>query len=180
MGPLSLTVDLYRVTKGRHVYPDHRVAHFPKRTKDFTFAAKGKRYGDGIYFARFTLKAKRINDVRRVALVRRKGVFHARPAFYAQSRCVLLRSAKLHHAAWGGSNRIALGVYFSLRKAGAATVTIRKGAKVVRKQAYPKARTTAHRLSLASGKLARGDYRVTIAARSGKTRETVTLTAKKI
>jgi hypothetical protein len=159
------TADVFRTSRGRRVI-SRRVAHF-KRTHSFTW--KGRGAGAGYYVARLTLNG----DTRRVALVRRRGRFHRRPAIATAAGCTLIRSAKLSGPAWGGSNRRRLGVSVRLVRKGAVTITIRRGKKVVR-------RSTARSVSLRPRDLRRGDYRVTIVARAASLSRRAVLTSRKL
>lgn len=174
----SFTVDVFRDSRGRRVLNNHRIAHFTKRTASFTWNGRGA--GDGLYFVRFVLKGSGARDTRSVTLMRRAGRFHPRPPHHARDSCGLLGSAKLSAPAWGGSNHVTLGTAVRLTRNGALTVTIRRGGRLVKRFTIRRAGTKTRHVSLKPGRLPRGDYRVTIAAKAGRVAQTVTLTSRNI
>jgi hypothetical protein len=164
------SVDVFRASRGRRVI-SRRVAHF-KRTRSFAWNAR--RAGAGYYMVRLRLGG----DTRRVALVRRHGRFHRRPAIATAMGCTLIRSARLSGPAWGGTNGTRLGVAVRLVRKGAVTITIRRGRKLVRRATVRSA--TARSVSLPPRHLGRGDYRVTIVARAASLSRRAVLTSRKL
>jgi hypothetical protein len=172
------TVDVFRDSRGRRVLGNHRVAHFAKRTKSFTW--KGRGAGDGLYFARLVLKGAGLRDTRRFTLAHRDRRFRLRPPHYAKDSCTLIHSAKLSSPAWGGTSHARLGTAVRLIRKGSLTITIRRGTKVVRRFTIKQAGTKTRHVYLAPGRLRRGDYRVTIVARAASLTQRVTLTSRKL
>jgi len=166
------SVDVLRTTRGARVIAGKRVAHF---TRSGSFSWRGKGAANGFYVARFRLGS----DTRRVALYRSHGRFHRRPAMEARS-CTLIRTATLSNPAFGGSNHARLKLAFRLIRKGAVTVTIRRGAKAVKRVRFHQAGTRTHHLSLRAARLRRGDYRVTIAATAASLKQSAVITSRKL
>jgi photosystem II stability/assembly factor-like uncharacterized protein len=174
-------VDVYRSTRGRKVTPQRRVAKFRNKTKSFTWAGKGKKIGNGIYFARVLLDAGAIHDARRPAFVRSNGRFKRRRPFYALAQCKLLQVARLRRPAFGGTNGVKLGITARLTEPGSVRFVVKRGRKTVAKKRVASAGAgAAQRLRVKPKGLKRGEYRVTIRAKSGKATETVTLAARRL
>ena len=174
------SVDVFRSSRGRRVLNNHRVLHLTGRTKSLTWSGRGAQVGDGYYFARLVLAGGGQRDTRRFTFVRSHGRFHRRPPHYAKDSCTLIRSAKLTSPAWGGARHVGLGVAFRLTRKGSVTVTIRRGAKLIKRVTVEQAGTATQRVSLKAGRLPRGDYRVTIAARAASLKQQVVLTSRKL
>jgi hypothetical protein len=168
------TVDVLRDSRGRRVLGDHRVARFAGRTGSFAWTGRGARTGY------YTVRLRLGGDTRRFALVRRHGRFHRRPAFATAAGCTLIRSAKLSSPAWGGTTGVRLGTAVRLVRKGSVTVTIRRGAKLVKRSRIRQAGTRTRHVLLRAGHLRRGDYRVTIVARAASLTQRVVLTSRKL
>ena len=181
-----VSVDVFRVSQGRRVLGERLVARFTGRAKGFTWDGRanrrGRTVGDGYYFVRFTLReASGVADIRRLVLVRSRGRWSARPAYYGREGCATIRSFKLGRPVFGGATTRPLGISVRLTRTANVTVTVRRGSRVIKR--YPGAQRLAdrtYRLSLASRKLARGDYRVTIEVRRGSERIVKTLTSRRL
>jgi hypothetical protein len=132
-----------------------RVAHLTRR---FTWSA---RVPDGFYVARFRLGG----DTRELALLRRHGRWSTRPPFARRAECSAVRRFALASPVFGGTRGTPLRI--SVQAAGPVTVTVRRGAKLVKRF-----RGTRTRYTLSAHGLERGDYRVTLAGR--------TLTARRL
>jgi hypothetical protein len=166
------SVEVLRMTRGTRVLTGKRVAHF---TRAGSFSWHGKGASNGYYVVRFRLGS----DTRRVALYRSHGRFHRRPAM-ATRGCTLIRTATLSNPVFGGSNHARMKLAFRLIRKGAVTVTIRHGKRVVKRTRFRQAGTRTHHISLKAGRLARGDYRVTIAATAASLKQSARLTARKL
>jgi len=119
--------------------------------------------------------------VRRVTLLRAGSRFRARPAFYGRNSCGLVTSYKLGSSVFGGAQGRRLGIAFRVSAPARATVTVRRGAKLIRRfaaRSYASGRT--HRLSLPARGLRKGDYRVTLEARRGSNLARETLVARRL
>jgi hypothetical protein len=173
------TVDVFRESAGRRVLAERRVAHFAKRTASFSWKP-GRRAGDGYYFARITIRAARVSDVRRIALRRTNGRFTTRPSFDAVRRCKLIRLARLSRPVFAGRRRVSLAIAAALSRAGSITVEVREGTRRVVHRTIARAGTQTQRLWLAARGTRRGDYVVTVTGRSGRTSERVNLTARRL
>ena len=172
------SVDVFRDSRGRRVLGNHRIAHFTKRTRSFTWSGRGA--ADGLYFARLVLKGPGLRDTRRVTLIRSGGRFHVRPPHYAKDSCTLIRSAKLSSPAWGGTTNTRLGTAVRLTRKGSITITVRHARKVVKTFRIKRAGTKTRRVFVRPGHLPRGDYRVTIVAHAASLTQRAVLTSRKL
>ena len=180
-----VSVDVFQQSRGRRVVDNRLVARFRDRTSGFTWTGRslpGRALNNGQYFVRFRMPtgAGR-GDVRRITVARSGGLFRARPPFYGRNSCGLVTSYKLSSSVFGGAQGRRLGIAFRVSVPVRATVTVRRGARVIRRFAardYAAART--HRLSLAAGGLPLGDYRVTLEARRGTTVARQALVARRL
>ncbi len=181
---LPFTVDVFQQAQRRRVQVERLVKRFTKRTTGFTWAGvrdrNGRRLTDGAYVVRLRMVGKGVNDTRRVAFSGGTRRFVARRDFSAPPSCDVLRSAKLSGPTWGGSTNRALGVAFSLRHKGSATVVIRRGLKVVKRTTYRAAGTSTRRITLKAKGLRSGEYTVTITATSAGKSEKVALSSRKL
>jgi hypothetical protein len=182
-GSAPVAVDLFRQSAGRRVLGERRVKRFTRRSRSFTWDGRGRRIRDGFYVARFTTTTARgASDVRRVALLRRRGRWSVRPQFYRRESCRLLAAAKLTRPVFGGRSQRALGISFNLRRAGEVAVDVRQRGRVIArfpKRAYVAGRTIRLRLGAARVRR-RGDVTVTLRATRTGAAETQTLTARRL
>ena len=96
-----MSVDVFQSSIGRRILGNRRIAHFTGRRRAFRWGGRGARGGQ--LFARLrTVAPGGRADVRRVALVRRGGRFHRRPAFYRRASCGAIASFKLERPVFGG------------------------------------------------------------------------------
>ncbi len=178
------TVDVFQQAKGRRVQNERLVKRFTKRTGSFTWTGRkdkaGRRLSDGAYFVRLRMVGKGVDDTRRAAFSGGARRFVARKDFYARPSCTVLRSAKLSGPTWGGTTNRSLGVAFSLRRKGSATVVIRRGLKVVRTVTFKAAGTRTHRITLKAKGAKAGEYSATITAKAGSATEKVALFSRKL
>ena len=144
-----VNVDVFQQSRGRRVVDNRLVARFTKRTSAFTWTGRargGRRLTNGQYFVRYRMPtgAGR-GDVRRVTLLRAGSRFRKRPPFYGRNSCGLVTSYKLSSSAFGGVQSRRLGIAFRVSAPAQATVTVRRGSKVIRRFAertYTARRTT--------------------------------------
>jgi hypothetical protein len=87
---------------------------------------------------------------------------------------------RLSGPAFGGRMNTSLLISFRTNRTGNATVTVRRGSKLVARYKTSWKGATTVRRRLRSLHLARGSYSVTVAARRGKTRQTVKLYSRRI
>jgi hypothetical protein len=159
--PGGATIDVFRVSKGRHVLAETRVAHFAGRTQGFTWNGRGPKVGDGFYLVRYRLA----NDTQRLVLQRSHGRWTRRPDYYGRLGCSTVRQFKLLRPVFGGTRATPLGISVLLTAPARVTVTVRRGAKVVKRYAAPPVPAGAvRRFTLRPRGLARGDYTVTLKA----------------
>ncbi len=180
----AFTVDVFQSSHGRRVLGQRRIAHFTGRRRSFTWNGRRRpgmpRVTSGVYFARVSMRAGAQTDVRRTALSRSHGRFHRRAAFHAPAGCRLLSDAKLSGPAFGGRTRRPLGIALRLARSGRVTVTARQGARRLKRWSVHPSTTAFKRLRLPARLARRGDVRVTLVARTGTTRQTVRLTARRL
>ena len=164
------------VLKGTLKRPKHgkRVVQFKPRKGSFTW--KGSRkLKPGYYFAQVRIRSGKTFDLRRFTVLLKKRRFHRLHPYWGRASCKLLRIVRLSGPAFGGRYHGSLLISFRTNRAGKATVTVKRGSKVVKRYKTSWKRATTVRRRLRSLHLKRGNYRVTVAARAGKTRQTVTL-----
>lgn len=177
-------VDVFRVTEGRRVLGNRRVASFSGLTRSVTWNgranSKGRRVGDGVYYARFTVRSRGRTDVRRVTLVRSGGRFRVRSAFHRPESCGLLNTAKLELPAFGGTANRSLGIAYRVARRATVTVAITRGGRKVSTRTFTRraARRT-YRLTLKARGLPRGVYTVKITATGGPRTATATLRSER-
>ena len=156
------------------------VARFRGRHASFTWSGRGqrrRRVRDGVFMVRLRSGA----TTRYVALVRRHGRFHSRPAFALASSCSAITQFKLERPVFGGRRNRALDVSYRLRQSGTATVLVRRGARTVKRYAARRPSVgRLVRLRLASEHLRRGDVRVVLRVTAGGRTTTRTLVSRRL
>ena len=180
-GTRPVSVDVFQSSIGRRILGNRRIAHFTGRRRAFRWGGRGARGGQ--LFARLrTVAPGGRADVRRVALVRRGGRFHRRPAFYRRASCGAIASFKLERPVFGGRSNRAVDVTYRLGVTGRTTLELLRGSRRVRRLAPTRVRLQgrAHRVRIASEGLRRGDYRVRVTVRSGGRTTAATLTARRL
>ena len=180
-----VTVDVFRQSRGRRIVGERLVRRFSNRTKGFTWNGrdrKGRRVGNGFYFARFQMKTSRAIDTVRVTLGRSAGRFGPRRSFYRRDSCGTVGKFKLSRPVFGGTRTRPLGIAFRLNQAARVQVTVtnRRERTVRRYSARNLAAGRTQRLSLPARGLARGDYRVKLSITRGGRTTTQTLTAHRL
>jgi hypothetical protein len=172
-------VDVFRVSDGRRVVPERRVASFTGRTGSFTWTTRLAR---GVYFARFRMaEGGRTIETRRVAFERTARGVRALPAHQRTASCGLLRTAKLERPAFGGTGGVPLRLAYRTTKAAEVAVTVRRGTTVVKRFAARRVeagRTVRVRVPAAG--LRRGAYRVQVRAVGGDAQALATLGAMRL
>jgi hypothetical protein len=173
------TADVFRQATLRRTKHVRRVAHFGARKGSFTWRGS-KRLGAGYYFAQVRVRSGKAIDLRRFPVVLRKRRFHRLRQYYGRASCKLLRIVRLSGPTFGGKTKTSLGIRLRTLAKGRATVTVKRGKRRVKRFTLSwKHRATILRKLRARGHR-RGTYKVTVAARSGKVRQTVTLYARRI
>ena len=165
-GGAPVTVDLFRASRGRRV-GDKLVRRFANRSASFRWLGGGADLRNGTYHVRFTTRtANGGRDVRRAALLRRRGRFFPRPAFYRRVPCGLVETFKLTRPVFGGRTKKRLGISFRLNQTADVAISIRQGGRQVsafEERSYPAGRTI--RLRLAARHVPRrGNVRVVMKA----------------
>lgn len=157
-------IDVFQVSRGRRVLGERLVARFSGRPSGLRWSGRSRRarVRDGRFFVRFAIRdADGRADVRRVALVRRRGRFRVVRPFYRRASCATLTSFKLERPAFGGRGARPLGIAFRLARAGRVSVEVRRGRRVVRRfRATVRQAGRTHRLRLGSRRLPRGRYEI--------------------
>jgi hypothetical protein len=178
---LPVRIDVFRVSQGRRVIRERRVARFDGVTRSVVW--KGRGAGPGVYFARFTmLKDGRRYDSRRIVLARAaSGRFSRRPDHFRRAECGLLGKFKLERPVFGGVSRTRLSAAYRLNARARVTITVSRGRTVVKRFATAeRAAGRTFRITLPAKGLARGDYAVRLLAQSGEDQVSATLTARRL
>jgi hypothetical protein len=180
-----VTVDLFRQSAGRRVLGERLVKRFRSARGSLRWNGRdrrGRRLSDGYYVARFSARSGGVSDVRRIALVKRRGRFSVAPAYARRDQCGTLRSFKLERPVFGGRSNRALNVAFRLGSAARASIEVRRGSRVVRRfgaTEYAGGRVHRKRISV-TRRLPRGRYRVTITVTDAGRRVSSTLQAVRL
>jgi hypothetical protein len=176
---LPVRVDIFRVSEGRRVVEERRVASFTDRRSSFTW--RGAR-GRGYYFARFTMReGGRVYDTQRIVLRRTRSGFKQRPEHYRRDSCSLLRRFKLERPVFGGSREMPLRGAYRVTAPATVSIVVTRGKRIVKRfAAATRAPGRTFRFSLPAHGLARGDYRVQLRAVSGEDQVSATLTAHRL
>jgi len=181
-----VTVDVFQQSIGRRVVGERLVARFEDAQSAFRWNGRANRPGgsvrDGVFMVRFRLRESNgLLDARRIDRVREGARWKRRPAHYGREGCALLRSFKLERPVFGGSNRRSLGIAYRLTQAARVTVTVRRGAKVIKRyRTVAREANRTHRLRLGENGRRRGDYRVTVRAVGAGGSQQKTLTSRKL
>jgi hypothetical protein len=179
---LPVRVDVFRVSAGRKVIKERRVARFEDRTAPFTWRAS--RMGAGYYFARFTMvKDGKAYDTRRIVLQRTasRGKFVRRADHFRRDSCGILGKFKLERPVFGGSRDAALTAAYRLGAPAQVSISVSRGSKVVKRFApvhQPANRTI--RIRLRARGLARGEYTVRMTVARGDEQVSAKLVARRL
>ena len=180
------TVSVFQQSAGRTITGERLVARFANRATSFTWngraTRRGRRVADGFYLVRYAIGRGAGADVRRVVLERRRGRFIKRADFHRRATCDALPSFKLERPVFGGRTNRALNVSFRLADPARATVTVLRGAKVVKRFGPTQRRAgVTQRVRLGAKGLPRGNYRVRISLTvAGGKALTLTLTTRRL
>jgi hypothetical protein len=162
------TVKVYRQTSGRRILGSRLVAQFKSKNGPFNWNGRAnvhrRKASDGFYVAVFRVKVGRTTDQRQVALVRRHGRFHLRPAFVAKPSCAAVSVFGLNKPVFGGTNGRSLKVYFVLHRTVKLSMTVTRGKKVVRRVKAKTRKPGRYKLTVRARGLKAGDYRVNLTA----------------
>ena len=180
-----VTVDVFKVSKGRSVIREQLVARFSDREESVRWNGRadrrGRKVGDGYYFARYRIRTAAGTETRRVTLQRKRGKFSRRTDFYRRATCDLLPSYKLERPVFGGRSDRPLGIAYKLARAARVTVTVTRGSRVVKRfSAAQRAAGRTHRLRLGAEGLPRGEYRVRLSARDASGTVSTTLASRRL
>jgi Zinc carboxypeptidase len=181
-----VTVDVLAQQRGTNAGKATRVARFKNQTRGLTWngkpTVKGQKVRDGIYVVRYTIpKRKGKSEVRQVVLERKKGKWKRRPDFERRPSCDAISGYTLFRPVFGGKTRRSLRISYRLARASTATVVVKRGKKTIKRFKANKASAKkTYILKLASSKLGRGDYTVTLTVLRGKAKTTSKLTARRL
>ena len=173
-----VTVDVFRQNAGRRVVGERRVARFARRTRSFRWSGRGREVGPGHYNVRLRVGG----TSQRFTFVRRDRRFVARPGFERRGRCGLLARFKLQRPVFGGSTATPLRFSYRLAEPARVRLVVRRGSRVVRRYRSRSRRAArTYRLRIPVARLARGDHRVTLTARTASGRRlTARLTSRRL
>jgi hypothetical protein len=172
------TVRVFQRSSGRHVIA-RRVALL-RRSGSFTWTPHGK-LGAGIYVSRVSMRERRTRtDVRWATFRRRGSAFHARRNFHAPVGCRLLSSARLTGPAIGGTRATPLRIALRPVQRARVTVTVRQGARTLRRWSRRPSTRSLTRLTLPARRIGPGEVRIDLTARSGSARQSVRLQAVRL
>jgi hypothetical protein len=185
---LPVRVDVYRVSSGRKVVRERLVARFGQLTRSIVWngvANRGRRgpASAGYYVVRFTMfRHGKAYDTRRLVLARNaRGHFIRLPGLQRRVGCGLLAGFKLASPVFGGTTGAALSGTYRLTDRAKVTITVSRGAKVVKRFAtVERAAGKTFRFSLSARKRPRGLYTVRLLAQSGENQVTSVLTARRL
>ena len=177
-GASSVEIDVFRLSTGRRVLGEQRVARFRGLERSATLAG---RLRDGYYIVRYRTRTPGGVVTRRLALRRRNGRWIRRPAFERPTSCGLIRTFKLERPVFGGRSRRSLGIAYRLGRAARAVVTVSRNGRVVRRfRAQNAAADRTYRLRLSARGLRRGDYRVRVDVRRAGRRTVVAAVSRRL
>jgi hypothetical protein len=179
-------VDVFQEARGRTI-PKRgvRVAHF-SRLKGFTWNGKatveGRHVRDGILFVRLKAPARYGLDIRRFVLRRSGGRLHRRPPHARHPRCSgLIRYFALTRPVLGGRAGRTLRAVVQPGRRARVSLTLRHGRKVVRRYKAVTVRGgEILRRTVPPKSLPRGDIRVTVTVKAGRTKRSATRTARRL
>jgi hypothetical protein len=176
---LPVTVDVFRVSQGRRVLRERRVARFRDARESFTWTP---RAGRGHYFVRFRMfRDGKQFETRRVVLQRTAKGFARRPAHHLRDTCGLLRRFKLERPVFGGPAGKPLRAAFELASPARVTITVSRGDTVVKRFATRRrAAGRTFRVALPATGLPRGDYTVRLHAGGGEDQISAKLVARRL
>jgi len=157
-------VDVYRLTRGRRVVRNRRVASFGRRGRSFSWSGRvrGRPVRSGYFEARF----RSGREVRRVAVRRRAGRFVRLPAFERARACDGLSALRLGGPAFGGKGRQPLGIVYRLSQPARVTVVVKRGRRTI-KRFKTRRRSPGKTYRLRLRPRVRGNVQVTLTARLG-------------
>jgi beta-glucosidase len=180
--PVSVAV--YQQARRRRVGRARVVAWFSRHSRSFRWNGRanvrGRHVRDGYLFARFRMRGlSGLNDTRRIGLRRSHGRFFRRPAFQRRDSCGLVRAYRLSGPAFGGSTRRPLGVAYRLARRARVSLAVYRGKRLVKRfRAHTRRGTRVYRLRIRAAR--RGNYRVRLTARAGRTRVKSTLVSRRL
>ena len=179
-GGNTFLAEVFQVAKGRRATKAKKVASF-NVNGSFTWDGKPRRgsLSRGTYMVRVSMRGTGARpDVRGFGFDRTTR-FKTRKPFQRADSCELLSLARLSAPAFGGKQKLL--VNFTTTQAAKVTVSVfrgkaKKAVKRFRKSTSP---NRLQRVTLSPRRLKRGDYRVVIAARGAKGKQSTTLYARK-
>jgi hypothetical protein len=169
-------VDVFQQSVGRRALRGYLVKRL-RGGGTLRWSGRGtrRRVRDGV----LVVRVRAGGEVRRFAVLRRRGRYTSRPAYQRVEPCALVSRATLSHAALGG--RRGLTVRFALRRDALARVEVVQRGKVVNRSPERTRRAGAtYRVRLSPRGLRRGSVIVRIVAREGAQRTTVQLVALRV
>jgi hypothetical protein len=179
-----VTVTVYQQARGRRAGRARAVARFKRRARSFRWNGRANLHGrhvrDGYLFVRFRMRGlSGLNDTRRIALRRSHGRFARRPAFQRRDSCGLVRAYRLSGPAFGGRTGRPLGAAYRLARRARVAIAVYRGKRVV-KRFRARTRRAGHVYRVRIRAKRRGDYRVRLTARAGRTRVKSTIVSRRL
>jgi hypothetical protein len=127
-GGSRVGIDVFQSSIGNEVVRARLVARFRGRQRSFTWNGRsnleGRRVRDGYLFVRFRARNGSGMDVKRTAVVRRRGLFRRGPAFATADRCATLASFKLLRPVFGGETNRSIGVSYRVNRVARVTLEV--------------------------------------------------------
>jgi hypothetical protein len=164
--------DVFQVSHGRRLFHERRVAKFTSSKTKVTWNGRGRRHRrvtDGYYVVRFLTKTPTGHtSVHRIALRRQHRRWRMLRDYQRRARCGSIRLYKLSNPVFGGKGGRRLKAGFRLSHAMPAVLTVTRGKRVVYRKRLKRARGGRYLLFRVPLRKARGLYRVTLVAGSGK------------
>jgi photosystem II stability/assembly factor-like uncharacterized protein len=173
------TAQIFRKGTLKRTADAKTVVRFRAHTGSFSWPGS-RRLSPGYYVAQVRVKSGKTFDLRRFPVLLRSGRFHHLPPYWGRASCKLLRIVRLSGPAFGGQLKTSLLISFRTNRSGKATVTVKHGARVVKRYKTSWEGATTVRRRLRALHLKRGTYSVTVAARAGMSRQTVKLYSRRI
>ena len=134
-GGSRVGIDVFQSSIRDEVVRARLVARFRGRRRSFVWDGESnlenRRVRNGYLFVRFRARNATGVDIKRAALVRRRGVFRARPSFATADRCATLASFKLLRPVFGGSTNRSIGVSYRVNRVARATLEVIQNGDVV-------------------------------------------------
>jgi hypothetical protein len=181
----DVRVNVFQESAGGRIGTERRVATFAGRRRSFTWGGRsnqgGPRLRDGYVLLQFRTRTTKGVGHRNFLLVRRNGRFTKVWLYTVKSACSVLRVFSASRPVFGGTTGRQLGVVLRMRNAGRVRITLRRGARVVRKLASRRLSAGQRiRLRVRPRGLLRGAYLVRADVASGGAKRVAVVTVRRL